>query len=233
MHGSTYRRDVAALGLMATALLSVGSVLLQPDLAGSPAQRLAAIDAAGARGQVSAAAFVLAQLPAIAGLLGVAHLLRERAPRLSSVGGTLAVLGAFGHSVFGGVMLVETVMAGRGNDRGAYAALVGQVESSPVMVFALLGLAGTVLGVLVLALGLWRSHVVPGWVPALLGLWVVVEFVGTGVSALAEPLSAAMYLVACVALARFLHRTSPMTWSPAYDAAPAADRAVDAARPLA
>ena len=213
MKDATFRRNAAAIGLAATAVLSAVSVLLQPDFGPDPTARLTALDAAGLRGQISAVTFVVAQLPAIAGLLGLAHLIRSASPRLSNAGGTLSMIGIFGHTVFGGMTMAYLGMAADVENRAIYGALIGRLESGPVMIFAALGLLGFVLGVAVLAVGLWRTRVVARWVPALLGAWLVVEFVGTGLSAYAAPLSATMFVVACFALARCLWQTPATNWS--------------------
>ena len=213
MKDATFRRNAAAVGLAATALLSAGSVLLQPDFGPDPAARLAAMDASGLRGQISAVSFVLAQLPAIAGLLGVAHLIRRGSPRLSNSGATLAVVGAFGHTVFGGMAMVYLGMAADADHRAAYGALIGRLENSPVMIFSVLGLVGFVLGIALLAVGLWRTRVGARWVPPMLAAWLVVEFVGTGISSYAAPLSATLFVVACFALARTIWQTPAHSWS--------------------
>jgi hypothetical protein len=213
MKDATFRRNAAAIGLAAAALLSAVSVLLQPSFGSDPASRLAAIDAAGLRGQVSAVTFLLAQLPAIAGLLGVAHLVRRGSPRLSNAGGALAVVGAFGHTVFGGMSMVYLGMAADADHRAAYGSLIGRLENSPVMIFSLLGLVGFVLGIALLAVGLWRTQVGARWVPPLLGVWLVAEFVGSGISAYAAPLSATLFVVACFALARTIWQTPAHAWS--------------------
>ena len=213
MNDATFRRNAAAIGLAATALLSAVSVLLQPHFGSDPASRLAAMDAAGLRGQLSAVTFLLAQLPAIAGLLGLAHLIRPGSPRLSNAGGTLAVVGAFGHTVFGGMSMVYLAMAADADNRATYGALIGRLENSPVMIFSVLGLVGFVLGIALLAVGLWRTRVVARWLPPLLGVWLVVEFVGSGISSYAAPLSATLFVIACLALARSIWQTPAASWS--------------------
>ena len=120
-------------------------------------------------------------------MLGLGHLLRRQAPRLSTTGVLLGCLGAFGHTVFGGLSMVYLLMADRRDATAAeYAALYARIESSPVMLFALLGLAGTVLGLLLLAVALFRTGVVPRWVPGLLVAFLVLEFAGSAVSAYAS-----------------------------------------------
>lgn len=217
---SPYRRNVAAAGLVVAAVLSGLSVVLQPPFPDGFAARLAAIDGAGTGAALSAAAFVLAQLPLGAGVLGVAHLLRGRSPRMSTVAASLCVLGAFGHAVFGGVSLVYVVAAGDQANRDAYASLVQQVESSPVMAFAALGLLGTVIGLVLLGISLWRAQLVARWVPAALWAFIVVEFAGSGLSDYASYVSGVLFVVVMGALAGWVLRSPVSAWTRGSDPVP-------------
>jgi hypothetical protein len=214
--GAGFRRDVVAAALVTSALLALVSVALQPDLPSGHAARLAALHAAGAKAAVSATAFLLQQLPFAVAVLGLGHLLRQRAPRLSTTGVVLGVLGAFGHTVFGGVSLVYLVMAGDPARRSAYAALYQKLDTGPVMLSSLIGLAGTVFGLLVLAAALWRSGLVARWVPGLIVAFVVLEFGGAGISSYASDLAGACALIAFTALAVQVRRMPVAAWgSPA------------------
>ncbi|MGZ4594634.1 MAG: hypothetical protein ACXV3C_12275 [Actinomycetes bacterium] len=199
----SFYRTVAAGSLVATAGLSVVSVALQPDVSGSGRDQLAAIDAAGATAAISVATFVLAQLFFAPGVLAIAHLLRQRSARLGSAVAILAFVGAFGHTVIGGVRLLSVTMAG--SDRGADRAVLGRALDdflgSPAMMFAVLGLAGTVLSTLLLAIGLWRAGLGARWVPAALVGFLVLEFAAGGLTRWASLGAAALYLAAFVALA--------------------------------
>lgn len=210
---ATFRRSVAAGSLALTAALSAVSLLTAPEFLADPAEQLAAYADAGGRAWVSGMAFALAQLPFVAAVLGIGHLLRAGAPRLSNLGVTLAVAGAFGHAVFSGVMLMSVVMADDEAGRAVLADALGGVESSPILVFMVMGLLGTVLGLVLLAVGLWRAKVGPGWVPPLLGAWLVVEFVGANLSEWSAPLSAVMYAAALGGLAWFVARTPEQQWA--------------------
>ncbi len=218
MSSATFRRGVAAAGLLSTAALSLLSVVLQPQFPAGFAQRLTALDEAGTRGAVSAFAFVAAQLPLIVGLLGVAHLLRGRSPVLSVVATLLGVTGAFGHAVLGGISLVYLTMASDPAHRATYAVLMKQVESSPAMLFAALGLAGTVLGVLLLGVALWRSRVAPRWIPVALWVFLVVEFAGSNLSRYASAVSGLVFLASFAALAVWVARTPRAAWEVAVQA---------------
>lgn len=217
-----FRRDVAAVCLVTTALLSAVSVALAPEFPSGPAERLAAIEAAGTSGAVSALAFTLSQLPFFGAVLAIGHLLRHRSPILGIVGTALGVVGAFGHGVFGGVSLVYLSMAGDVAHRSVQAELLAKVESSPVVAFMAMGLLGTVASILVLAAGLWRARVLPRWAGPVLAAFVVVEFAGNAISDWASYVAVVLFLAAFTALALTVWRTGADEWaSPVEEGVPA------------
>src|SRR5690606_24479259 len=147
---------------------------------------------------VSALSFTASQLFLAVGLAGVAHLLRSRVPVLATLGVVLAVLGAFGHAVYGGVNLVMLSMAGTAADPAAldsYAAVLAHGEQGIAIPFMAAGLLGTVLGFVLLGAALWRGGLGPRWVGPGMIAWVVVEFVGTGLSEWAGYASGVLYAV--------------------------------------
>jgi hypothetical protein len=162
----------------------------------------------------------------LAAVLGIAHLIRREAPVLSNVGGSLAVIGVFGHSVFAGISLATVQMAHDADNRSVHAAVLEDLESSPVMIFAAAGLLGTVLGLLVLSIGLWRSGAVPRWIPALTWLFLVVEFVGTSMSDYAVYVSGVCLVLVFGALARHIWQTPRATWDLPAGTVTAPDQAV-------
>lgn len=213
MTPSTYRRAGAAAALVVAAALAVVSVVLQPSVDGDGAARLAAIEASGSRAVISVTAFTLSQLPFVVGILGVAHLLRERAPRISNVTATLGLLGGFGHAVFGGISFVMLAMAHDVPNRAAHAAVLGAVEEPPSALFMAMGLIGTVLSLVFLALGLWRARLGPRWVPPVLVAFVLVEFVGTSLTSWAGSVSAVLFALTFGALAVTVWRSDPSSWA--------------------
>ena len=198
----------AALGLVASAVLLAGSAVTQPQLTGGPAEKLAAIASAGARADLSAVLFAVAQLPFLLGVLGFGALLRPFARRLAGIGTGLAVAGGIGHALFGGVSLTYLVMARESAGQAAYARLVTDIESSPVMLVSVVGLAGTVLGLLLLSIGLFRTGVGPRWIGPVVWAFLVVEFVGGALSDYASYLSSVLLVVAFFAVARVLQDSS-------------------------
>lgn len=175
----TYRR-LAAVALLLAVVLSAASILLMPRFDGGADAQLAAIAASGLAGTVSALAFTLAQLPMAIGFVVVAHLVGRRAAVLAAIGGTLLVLGCFGHAVHGGMSNVMLAMAADPANRDAHAAVIASASDGAHLPFMIAGLAGTVLGIVVLAIGMLRARFAPAWVPWALLAWVVVEFVGSG-----------------------------------------------------
>jgi hypothetical protein len=211
---ATFRRVSASVALLATALLSLVSQLLAPAFpSGGAAARLDVVQQGGTAAALSAGLFVAAQLPFIVAALGIGHLLRERAPLLSNLGTTLAVIGGFGHAVIGGVSMLEVAMASDSAHRQVLADAVTRFEASPGMLFAALGMLGTVLGLVLLAVGLWRADVSPRWVAPAIGAFLVIEFVASGFSAWASDVSAVIYVVALGALAAVTWQTGDERWA--------------------
>ncbi len=193
-------RLLAAISLAATALLTTAWTITEPEMSGDFGAWLSSLAEAGGRAQLSGVAFVLAQLPFMVGMAGLARWLQPS--RLATVGGFFAVLGGFGHAVYGGVMLTHTVMAADPAHVSVYAGLLEDLEAAPGLVpFMAFGLIGTVVGVLLLSIAWWRSRTEPRWVAALLWAFLVVEFVGTNFSAWATYLSTLLYLFALGAMA--------------------------------
>lgn len=193
-------RQLVAASLVTTALLSLYSNLTSPDFTGDHADTLASIADGGTPVALSGLAFVLAQLPFVVGMAGLARWLQPS--RLATVGGVLAVLGGFGHSVYGGVILAQVVMASDDADRAVHAELLAQVENAPVFIpFLAMGLLGTVLGILLLSIAWWRTRSEPRWVAVGLWAFLVVEFVGSGLSEWAAYLSGLLYAGVLVAAA--------------------------------
>ena len=204
MTSHTFRTSTV-VSLVAAAVLLTLSVALQPSFGSG--SRLASIDAAGWRAGVSAVAFVLGQLPFALAVVGVGRMLHLGAPRLGRIGGFLGVLGAFGHTVFGGISMVLLLMAGDPAHRTVFDHLVSSMNSSPVMIFSMLGLVGTVLGLLLLSIGLFRAHVGARWVGPAIWVFLVVEFVGGSLSNRASYVSSVVLLLAFGELAREASRT--------------------------
>ncbi len=222
---ATFRRTAVVVGLTGAVVTSTVWSVLEPAFPAEVTDRLAAIEDGGTGAAVSAAAFAVTQLFMLAAVLGIAHLIRHGSPVLSNLGGALAVVGVIGHAVFSGSALMMLTMAGDPANREVYARLVEDFESSPMMAFAAAGLLGTVFGILLLSIGLWRSRAVPRWIPAMLWAFLVIEFVGSNLSDHATYAALLCLALAFGGLALEVARTPRSDWETA--TAPARGQGTD------
>jgi hypothetical protein len=206
MYPDTPSRLIAArTALVVGPLLAGVSVIFQPDLDGSPRAQLAAI-ADSPLAAVSLVTFLVSQLPLLVAVLAIGRLLLPAAPKLSGWGTALGVVGCFGHTVFGGLSLTYLMMARDESHRGAYVDLMSRINNSPVMLFSAAGLLGTVVGLLLLGIGLFRTRTGPVWVGPAIWAFLLVEFVGTALSSYASYLSVLLLAAAFFAIAGLLGR---------------------------
>jgi hypothetical protein len=157
----------------------------------------------------------VAQLPFIIAMLGISHLVGGRAPVLSIIGGTIAVIGGFGHAVLGGAQLAQLPMAADLANREMYAALLDAGMPLPLMILMMCGTIGTVLGLLLLGVGLLRAKVGPRWAPYAIWVWILIEFVGTNFTEWATLASGLLYLGTLGALAVTVWRSPLAIWASA------------------
>lgn len=210
---ATFRRTAVSVSLIAAVLTSAAWTLTLPPFPDGSTERLAAIDEAGTSATVSAVFFTVSQLFMLGAVLGIAHLIRRGSPVLSNLGGAVAVMGTLGHAIFGGTNLITLSMARDTANREIHAALLEDFESSPMMTFAAVGLLGTVIGLLLLSIGMFRSRAVPRWIPVLIWAFLVVEFVGTALSDYATYASIIALAIAFGALARQVWQSPRRDWA--------------------
>lgn len=138
--------------------LIAGALLLAPTTYFDYAQ--GELFAAGALGY-----FLYALI--LPGLLGVARLLRGRAPRLSVVSGLLAILGCVGGATFQTALLHEWAARAAGTPEALMATILDTTESRIFPLLVSLGILFPI-ALLTLAIGLLRTGAVPTWAAALL-----------------------------------------------------------------
>jgi hypothetical protein len=210
---ATFRRGAFLFCLALAPVLMLISVSLQPPFVEGYADRLADVDQAGASAWVSSALFIATQPPMLVVYLGIAHLLRHHTPRLAVASCILGFLATFGEAVMGGTALVYLTMASQGDNREVFAGIWEQMESSPVMVLALLGFGGTVLTLILLSVGLFRSRIVPRWVPALVWAFFLLEFFGSALTPYASYAAVVCLMVVFAVIARHALQTPTSDWA--------------------
>lgn len=204
-------RTVVTACLVLGGLLTVVSISTMPDFAGGNLSRLEAI-ATTPLARLSAYTWVISQLVVTLGLLGLTNLLRVRVPVLASVSAALILLSGFGHAVYGGVNVVMLAMAEEPDSAEAHVAVLDRLEAGLGLPFMAAGMLGLVLGLLTLAAALWRSGIGPRWTGPALVLWLVLEFVGSSLSAWAFYGSGLLYLILFGAFAVTTWRSSEAHW---------------------
>lgn len=211
------QRTATAVALVLTAALSILSEALVSDLPDGAAM-YRAIAAAGTTATVSALAFLCSQLPFGVAMVGVARALRDRHRVLAPLIATFAVLGTFGHTAFGGMSIVQLAMSRDLAHADVHAATMERAYGMATP-FAAFGLLGTVLASVLVAVAVLRGGLGPRWAGAVLLGFVVVEFVGTGLTVWAVPASLTLGAVAFGTLAVAVARTPLSRWTTAAEAA--------------
>lgn len=218
MNTARLTRTAVSVALVTSAALSVLSVVLMPDFSGGPGDWLAAIAESPGASTVSALAFTTSQVFFAVGLGGVAHLVRSREPVLATLGGVMAVLGAFGHSVYGGISLLMVSMARDPAGRDTYADVLTRSQEGVALPFMATGLLGTVLGIVLLAVAVLRARLGARWLGPALILWVIVEFALSGMFSWGAYASGLLLATTFGALAAAVWRSSTGHWQTAVDA---------------
>ncbi|MFC9919827.1 hypothetical protein [Agromyces binzhouensis] len=173
------RRLLVAGSLVAAIALAAVGMLLQPEFPDDPSRYVEML-AGSASAAIGLQLFLWSQVFWAIGLVGLAHAESHRSPVLGSLGAVFSGLGAFGHAAYGGANLVTLGVAryaAESGDLDAAQAAFGATQGGDFVPYLLAGLAGTVLGVILVAVALLRSAVAPRWVAIVLLAWVVVEFV--------------------------------------------------------
>lgn len=194
-------RRTVTVALVLTAVTTVVGVLLMPDFSGGHEERLRAIAAGPGTATASAMLYTFSQLFLAVGVVGVAAQLRPRSPRLAYLAAMFTVLGAFGHSAYGGVQAVMLAMAADLDGAAAHAEVLARAEAGAGLPLMALGLLGTVLGLILLGAAVLRAGWGPRWLGIALIAFVVVEFALSGMSVWAGYASGALFLVVFLAMA--------------------------------
>lgn len=158
-----FRRWVAGISLIGFAVALVAQDLVGPRTPDDAAGTYAAV-AADRGGMVATSVLLLvSSLFLVPAVWGILHVLRERGVTLGHIGGALAIVGALGHVAVITYQLALVEMTKTG-DREAMVALIDRMDSSPVVgVIVFPMILAFALGMLLLAIALWRARFVQGW----------------------------------------------------------------------
>jgi hypothetical protein len=158
-----FRKSVAA-AMILSPLLGLVSALASPALHANATATLAEIARHSDRWYLYALFATASMWLLVPAVLGLTSLVAERAPRLSLLGGGLALLGALVATGDATTELLYWQMGAPGADRTQMAALANRYDNAAgsSLVFAVGGIA-IIVGLAILAALLWRSRRAPVW----------------------------------------------------------------------
>lgn len=190
-----FRKTVAGICMILAPTLFLVSAILAPSSDNDAGAILGAIADHTDRFYVSTLFGIAGSILLVPAVLGLMHMLREKQVALGHAGGGLAILGSLVFMMLWGVSLMEWQMVRGGADGAQMTALLDRfMHTTGTEVFFFFSLAFTV-GMLVLALGLYRARAVHWSTAGALGAGAVILqcafFVGN---------EAAWYIVAAAVL---------------------------------
>jgi GNAT superfamily N-acetyltransferase len=224
-----HQRLVASSLITAPLVLLTGE-LLYPQFQVDPAQQLAVVAANLDRWYLAHLLSLIGFALLVPAILGLTQLVGQRRAALADLGGALALLGILAIT---GLLSLDGFgvwqMAQPAADRAEMAALLDRILTSPGVVPLFVVALAFPVGLLVLALGLYRSQLVPAWTAGLVAIGVAVWFSGEAAASKATMIAGSTILALGLALTgrRLLARLHPTDTA----AAAGTDRASDPTAP--
>ena len=192
--------------MLAAPLPMLVGALLHPDSGNSASAHVAAISENPGRNYASHTAILVGLVLFVGVILGLVHLLRERAPVAANVGGALAIVGVFGAASIVAVdgLAFSQIGQPEANAQEMAAVFDRIMESAGARAIAVVGALSFLLGMLTLAYGLWRARAMWPWL-------------APGVAAAAIALFAGQVtdnpLVFAIAFSVYLVTLAPLGWA--------------------
>ncbi len=175
---TNFRRTFTGLALLAAPLIDLAAALWYPRFPGDPSGDMTVIAEDPNRFLITSMLHILASVLFVPAIVGIMNLLRERGVMLAHLGGGLAVLGFLGRLAFTSLGLMQLPLATHPNRAQALAFAEQAMSSPPFLIFLLTFLAGIYLGLLLLAIAVWRSRVAPWWIALCFVLALVMDQFG-------------------------------------------------------
>jgi hypothetical protein len=175
-----FRRLVAGFCLIAAPVVLLVGALVHPTSKDDAAAHLAVVSDNPDR-YFAAHTILLAGLALfLAAVLGLTHLLRERMTAFGHVGGGLAMIGLLGATALVAIDGIVASQMGQPEARAEeMAALLDRIrESAGLRAVAMVGAVGFLLGMLLLAYGLWRARAVQSWMAGAIAAAAITFFIG-------------------------------------------------------
>ncbi len=175
-----FRRLVAGVCLIAAPAVLLIGALLHPQSKADAAAHIAVVRDSPGRYYVAHAIILAGLVLFVPAILGLMHLLRERATAFGHVGGGLVIIGLFGAAAVVAVDGIATSQMGQPEANAQeMAALLDRIrDSAGLRVIGGVGAIGFLAGGLLLAYGLWRTGAVQPWIASGIAVANIVLFIG-------------------------------------------------------
>jgi hypothetical protein len=210
-----FRKTVAGACMVIAPLLLLVGVVIHPERKDDVGAQLAVISGHLDAWYIAYALILASLVLAVPAVLGLMHMLREREVVLGHLGGALGLIGVLAltglTAIYG---FVGWQAAVPGADHVQMTALFERLTHTAGVVVPFFAMSfAFMLGVAVLALGLYRARAVQSWMAAL----VVIGVVGLAVSAFVVTswlaiVAAAFLLVGLGSIGRYVLRESDADW---------------------
>lgn len=186
-----------AVTMILSPLVGLASALASPPLESDAGAKLAAIAQHPNRWYLYALLVTVSMWLFVPAVLSLTSIAAERAPRLSLLGGGLALLGALVATGDATTELMYWQMGAPGANRAQMAALAQRYENAAgsSLVFAVGGLA-LIVGLAILAGALWRLRLTPTWAAVGVPAGTVVNIVGFSLNSSAVVIASNLLLLA-------------------------------------
>ena len=178
-HPSRFPKTAAAACMITSPLLLLASAAVSPPLKSSEGAQLAAIAHHPDRDYWFILLGLVGTILLVPAVLGLMHMLRERAPGWGYIGGSLALVGTLLGLVDWGSELVKWQMASPAADRAQMTALLKRFDDTAgsALPLQLSGFA-VLVGLVLLAVALYRTRAVPSWTAFGLATGIVLNLAG-------------------------------------------------------
>jgi hypothetical protein len=209
-----FRKTIAGACMIAAPLFVLVGSVIHPDGSTDEATQLATVAGNLDEWYVAHLVLLVSLALAIPAVLGLMHMLREREAAYGHVGGGLALLGVLAVAGIVAIEMVVWQMGAASADRAEMVALFERVSDSAGIVIPLFLMSVALgLGLVVLALGLYRARAVQWWMAVFVAVGgVLITVAGFVASPVVAIVGGAFLLVGLGSIGRIVLSESDDDW---------------------
>ena len=164
-----FRKTLAGFCMIGAPLLFLAAFAISPKLETASGKVLAVTAQHPDRFFISSMIAMVGVVLLLGAVLGLAHMMRDRGAGYGSLGGIVAVLGVLGLMAGFSVTFMTWLMAKDGVTAADAHLLHRYNQSAPGVIIGIVGFC-LALGIVVLAMGLYRAHFVDWWMAMLVAI---------------------------------------------------------------